>query len=276
MQFHLAQGVPTLDAYKALISSSDFSAMAAFSDNFLQTNHDALQYYRLRWGVDPLRTWSRQWEYPYVAQETTAAAAALQRPLQILDAGCGVTFLPWLLQQQAGNAVVHCCDSDSVLESVYQKLNARAANPVHFKVADLRHLPYADNSMDVIYCISVLEHTREYPLIVQEFVRVLRPGGRLIVTFDVSLDGLHDISVVMGQQLLDALARSLQSSHRHDLAEALQGAVLTTTAAAAINPQLLPWKFPLLSWLKTSWRKRRPVSWPPRLSVYCLTLTKAG
>ena len=274
MQFHLAHGVPALADYKQLLATADFAAMAAFSDHFLQQSHHALQYYRLRWGVDPLRTWSRQWEYPYVFQQVMAAATN-EQPLQVLDAGSGVTFLPRLLRTMLGKAELHCCDSDPLLDSVYQKLNENTTTPVNFRVADMRKLPYATESMDVIYCISVLEHTREYPLIVQEFKRVLRKGGRLIVTFDVSLDGLHDISVPDGQRLLDELVRSFPTTSEYRLAAELQRPVLTTVEAASINPQLLPWRYPWLSWLKTSWRKKRLVSWPPRLSVYCLTLYKA-
>lgn len=276
MQFHLADGVPALNEYRHLLATPDFTDLAAFSDQFLQQHHDALQYYRMRWGVDPLRAWSRQWEYPYVFQQVQAAAAALPRPLQVLDAGSGVTFLPHLLQQQISTAQLHCCDSDPRLEAVYRQINTKASRPVHFQVADLRKLPYADRSMDVIYCISVLEHTREYPVILQEFIRLLRPAGRLIITFDVSLDGHHDINVPQGQVLLDDLCRALRTACAHNLVTELEGPILTTRAAATIDPQLLPWKYPVLSWLKTSFRKRRLVSWPPNLSVYCLTLTKAS
>jgi SAM-dependent methyltransferase len=275
MHFTLSAGVPSLNAYRQLLGTTDFAQMAAFSDAFLARHHAVLGYYRLRWGVDPLRTWSRQWEYPFVYQEVQAAQAASGGgPLKVLDAGSGVTFLPWLLQQHL-QAEMHCCDSDPQLESIYQQLNAAASKPVQFQVADLRRLPYADHSMDVIYCISVLEHTQEYPQIVKEFARLLKPGGRLIVTFDVSLDGLHDISVPQGQLLLEELSRTLVASGVHQLEPQLSGNALTTRACETFDPKLLPWKFPILSRVKASLRKKRWVSWPPQLAVYCLTLHKS-
>ena len=48
-------------------------------------------------------------------------------------------------------------------------------------VGDAYALPYADGSVDAIYCEAVLEHL-EYPLhAVDEMWRVLRPGGQLYV-----------------------------------------------------------------------------------------------
>lgn len=42
-------------------------------------------------------------------------------------------------------------------------------------------LPLANDSVDLVLCIYVLEHVRDYLEILREFHRVLRPGGRLLV-----------------------------------------------------------------------------------------------
>lgn len=46
-------------------------------------------------------------------------------------------------------------------------------------------LPFADNSFDFVSCISVIEHLndREDSTAMDEFVRVLKPGGKIILTF---------------------------------------------------------------------------------------------
>lgn len=46
-------------------------------------------------------------------------------------------------------------------------------------VADAHLLPYADNSVDFIYCGAVLEHLYDPPRAVREMFRVLKSGGAL-------------------------------------------------------------------------------------------------
>jgi SAM-dependent methyltransferase len=275
MNFDIADGFPAMDTYQALVASSAFKKMSACSDAFLQRNHASMGYYRLRWGKDPLRNWSRQWEYPFVFQSVMYYSAGHAAPLKILDAGSGVTFLPWLLQEALPAANVSCCDQDERLAGIYTQINAGTGQAVEFTRADMAALPYPDASFDVVYCISVLEHTRNYPDIIQEFRRVLRPGGRLIITFDVSLDGMHQISVPDGERLLDVLGAALTCRREHRLAaELAAGSVLTTHAAGKIDPALLPWKFPLYSRCRASLQKGRWVAWPPMLTVYCLAADK--
>lgn len=269
---NIEDGIPGIDVYRAVVASDAFAAMAAHSDAFLERHKGGMGYYRLRWGKDPLRNWSRQWEYPYVYQriQEYLQTNVLVAP-RILDAGSGVTFLPWLLQESMVDASVSCCDYDARLAGIYESINKAAGRNVAFSRADMAALPYADASFDIVYCISVLEHTRNYPEIIQEFRRVLRPGGRLIVTFDLSLDGMHEISVEGGVKLLDTLGRSFSFSMSHDLHGALAGpTILTTRAAGQLDPALLPWKFPLYSRVRASLRKGAWASWPPLLTVCCM------
>ncbi len=44
-------------------------------------------------------------------------------------------------------------------------------------VGDIHDLPFEDNSIDAIICISVLEHVEEPMRAVREMYRVLKPGG---------------------------------------------------------------------------------------------------
>jgi predicted SAM-dependent methyltransferase len=47
--------------------------------------------------------------------------------------------------------------------------------------ADLCRLPFADESLDVVYASHVLEHIREDESAIAEIWRVLRPGGRAVL-----------------------------------------------------------------------------------------------
>jgi len=48
-------------------------------------------------------------------------------------------------------------------------------------VADAHALPYADESVEHVSCLAVLEHLRRPDIAIQEMVRVLRPGGYILI-----------------------------------------------------------------------------------------------
>ena len=57
-------------------------------------------------------------------------------------------------------------------------------------VSDLAAIPVPDGSFGAILCTEVLEHHPEPIQVVMEFARILRPGGRLILTAPLG-SGLH-------------------------------------------------------------------------------------
>ena len=254
-----------------MLRSEAFREMQAFSAGFLERNRDVLAGYSAKWGADnPLNTWSRQWEYPYVFAKVAEVVRAHPRA-RILDAGSGATFLPFYLRRCFEGATVACCDTDDTLTDVFASLNRNMDGDVEFSAADIRALPYADRSFDLVYCVSVLEHTDSYVDILNEFSRVSHGGG-MAVTFDVSLDGTRDMRLADLDRMLKALAivfgkdADLGRKVRSQLAN--PGIVTTHT----VDTDLLPWRGPpLLHRLKSSLANRRLVRWPPLLTVCCLS-----
>ena len=61
---------------------------------------------------------------------------------------------------------------------------ARAAfgpTPLGASVADVRRLPFGDDSFDAIYSMGTIEHFAESEAALVEMIRVLRPGGRIVL-----------------------------------------------------------------------------------------------
>lgn len=71
------------------------------------------------------------------------------------------------------------------LQEYIDKVDYRVMDPVpDYKpdiVGDIHAMPFADNSLDAIFCIAVLEHVENPILAMQEMYRTLKPGGKLLV-----------------------------------------------------------------------------------------------
>ena len=187
----LRNGIPLISDLEALQQSDLYARHVQFNSGFLQQHAVAMAKYGKHWGLDPYKLWSRRWEYPFAAQRLIDFAR--QRPpgpVKVLDAGSGVTYFPYYIIEQVPQAQFICCDYDPSYAQMFADINRDRGQPkVSFLQAMLQKLPLDSASLDAVCCISVLEHTDNYGEIVNEFARVLKPGGLFVLTFDLSLDG---------------------------------------------------------------------------------------
>jgi 2-polyprenyl-3-methyl-5-hydroxy-6-metoxy-1,4-benzoquinol methylase len=148
---------------------------------------------------------------------------------------------------------------------------------VKFEEGWLQKLPFGDDSFDAVCCISVLEHTSNYTEILEEFSRVLRPGGLLVLTFDLSLDGRFELPRAVAADLLSAVARMFVVPAGIDLQKELarmenpeREGILTTDHIRQTQPDLLPWKHPMLKAAHDLVTGRGWTAGFRSKSVYCL------
>jgi SAM-dependent methyltransferase len=196
-------------------------------------------------------------------------------PKRILDAGSGITFFPYFLQESMDRASVTCCDTDATLSQIFASVNVRTQSNIDFLCRDIGNTGIEGNSLDAIYCISVLEHTKNYDQIIRELIRLLKDDGIIIVTFDISLDGCSDIPLSELRKLVTSLQNLLAPTDQDsvncllDERNLFAGDIVTTAFVSDWNKSLLPWKYPLLSAVLASIKKRRL----PRSAVKSLTFT---
>lgn len=265
----LTPGIPTIERYSRLAESPLFQEVARYSDAFLGDTRRQLGQYARHWVADPMRQWSRRWEYTFCCDHMTSAFAGgfAGRPM-VLDAGSWITFFPYLLASKGMD--VRACDIDPSLETIFPKVNAVTGIEIPFTRCRLTELDFEDASFDAAYCISVLEHCTDYEKIVDELFRVLRPGGLFVLTFDVSLDGRWEIPLPRARELLRVVGRRFASEAAADLASLLSFAseeeILTTRFAQERDPASLPWG--TLSDLKSLVRLRLPRR-PHKLLTCC-------
>ncbi len=114
--------------------------------------------------------WFRRHEVVY------ELVADLVAGLDVLEAGCGEGYGADLLRRHA--ARVHALDYDE-----YAVGHVRRAYPeVPVVRGNLVAVPWADASHDVVVSLQTIEHLWDQDAFLAECVRVVRPGGRVVVS----------------------------------------------------------------------------------------------
>lgn len=105
----------------------------------------------------------------------------LVRGKDILDFGCGTGALSYLLAHMGAKS----CVGIDLLDRDIEVARGRAkGEPVAFKCAtSTNKVDMASESVDVITCFDVMEHIMEYESILKEWHRVLRPNGRVLISW---------------------------------------------------------------------------------------------
>lgn len=103
------------------------------------------------------------------------------RNAQVLDAGCGDGYI---LQETAKRWRAEGARFFGMDISFYKTARARErlGASAHINVANLERTPFADNTFDVIVCTEVLEHLLNVQPGIAELRRILKPGGRLLLS----------------------------------------------------------------------------------------------
>src|SRR3954471_12282938 len=222
---HLRTGIPLLSELEAHLKSEEYNRHVEFNRAFLEKNDAAMNQYGKLWAKDTFRLWSRRWEYPFVTQRVIRFAQQQQNsdaPFRVLDAGSGVTFFPYYIRKEVPRSEITCFDSNNSYHPMFAAVNkGMAETNVKFVEGMLQKLPFEKDTFDAVCCISVLEHTSNYSEILDEFARVLRPGGLLVLTFDLSLDGRFELPRAVAADLLRAVTSKFLAPGDIDLLKEL-------------------------------------------------------
>lgn len=268
---NLPPGIPLQDDFLSLRRDPLFQEMEAFSDRFRREHAAPLRAYPVV--PDPFHQWSREWEYPFVFSRLRRWAG-LRTAFRTLDAGSGCTFFPFFLARAFPGAAVDCCDANAGLAPIFREINALSPSPVAFHPARLEETPFPDGAFDAVACVSVLEHAPDAVRIIGELRRILKAGGLLLVTFDVSRDRRAGIDEREAERLLGRLSSLFAWTDAVPPAERLRRGrrdeILSTPFIRAREPGLLPpWKPGLIDFLKNLRRGRLSARPFFDLTVFC-------
>jgi SAM-dependent methyltransferase len=164
--------------------------MNEFHVKYGLTEHELTNKEQFPWSAgmlgNPAFYAARLWEFPFAI-----LAAQLEPGMKVADIGCGMTAFTVYLKERAG------CDVRGVDPDIFEDGIA------HFGVSrefmrrtgltilkgDFESIPLETNSQDRVFSISVMEHVPRHVQRrgAEEIARVLKPGGRAIITVDMSM-----------------------------------------------------------------------------------------
>ena len=117
--------------------------------------------------------------------DALVVAAELRGGECVLDLGCGTGHSTLALAARAGR-IVGLDLTDAMLAEARRLARERGLANASFERGDAEVLPYPDASFDVVTSRVSAHHYARPERAVQEAARVLRPGGRLVVSDSVA------------------------------------------------------------------------------------------
>ena len=162
------------------------------------------EHYTLGYGQS-----SMDWMESRTADRHGAFLLPYLRPgMRLLDCGCGPgTLTIGFAQHIAPGEAIGIDRESSQFAPVVSEAERESISNLHFEAGDIYALPFDDASFDVVFGSAVLGSVADADRVVQEMVRVLKPGGLLALKeFD------HGADIIWPQS--DIISRSIEFYHR--------------------------------------------------------------
>lgn len=118
------------------------------------------------WNSDFIDLMSERWQLSHVKH--------------MLDVGCGVGHWGRLLAPHL-SATAEIIGIDQEEKWVEKSRNTKIARKASYQIANALELPFENSTFDMVTCQTLLMHLQNPQKAIQEFIRVLQPGGILAV-----------------------------------------------------------------------------------------------
>ncbi len=151
------------------------------------------------------------------------AIASLNNGEVVLDLGAGGGFDCFLAAKKVGakGRVIGVDMTPEMIEKARANARKGGYKNVEFRLGEIENLPVADSSVDVIISNCVINLVPEKKRVFEEAFRVLRPGGRVIISDIVLLRKLPEeimnsisayVGCVAGAMMKDDYLKAIKNS----------------------------------------------------------------
>jgi SAM-dependent methyltransferase len=137
----------------------------------------------------------------------------------ILDIGCGGGRTVQKLAARATEGKVYGVDYSDASVAVASRLNRHDIEKrrVEIRLGSVSHLPFADRMFDLATAIETHFYWPDLPADMREILRVLKPGGTLLIIAEAYKGGKHDKTMRRFAAAMSALGYSHLDVAQHRL-----------------------------------------------------------
>ena len=197
--------------------------------------------------------WDAEFARPALDYLLTESAKRVPKGGRILDAGCGTGLrIPEIIEHFEPEEVVGLDLSETMLEMAGRKHYAAPVSIVH---GNMHSLPFEDESFDAVVATWAVETSSNPGHAVQEFLRVIKPGGSVVFSFaqmpESFLDS-EDLTQKHNGRVIENLREALSPEHlpfhacpKSDLQSFAQGLISTVILGKCceVSSRILPKPF---------------------------------
>jgi 2-polyprenyl-6-hydroxyphenyl methylase/3-demethylubiquinone-9 3-methyltransferase len=146
------------------------------------------------------------------------------RGMSVLDLGCGGGFMAEALVRR-GAKVMGVDPSSPAIEAAREHAKAEGLD-IDYRVASGEDLPVPDGALDCVVVVDVFEHVADSAFVLDEILRVLKPGGLLLFDTINRTIVASFIFVFLGEVVLRIVPRGTHDPAKFITPSELQGKLL--------------------------------------------------